>query len=134
MKKDIEIPKVTDVALAIIHETNDDGNLVWMSYIVNMKSEDITGVLISTKGYGQKDGEHVKTSVLRHFFEKIEAKSYQKIELITEDLIGLNNEFMLSFYIGGVIHDKKYIFLPEVIQEQNLTNVPVIEKLGILIV
>jgi hypothetical protein len=133
MKKDIEIPKVTDVGLAVIREKNIDNDLVWMSYLINMKPTDITGVLISSKGYGSKEGEEVKTSVLRHFFEKIEAKSYQKIELIPDDLLTISNEFWISFYVNQIIYDKKYVFLAQVIQPQNFTLVPIIEKPGILI-
>lgn len=133
MRKDIDIPKVTEVGLAIVREKNQEDQLIWMSYIINLKPIDITGVLISSKGYGNREGEEVKTSILRHFFEKIAAKSYQKIELIPDDLIGISNEFWLSFYENQMIYDKKYIFLAEVIQPQNYTLVPIIEKPGILI-
>lgn len=134
MRKDIEMPKVTDVAIAIVQEKNEDAQWVWMSYIINLKPQDITGVLIASKGYGQKDGEPIKTSILRHFFEKIDAESFQKIELITEDLLSINNEFWLSFYLGSTIYDKKYIFLSEAIQKTNLTSIPLMNKPGILII
>jgi hypothetical protein len=50
-----------------------------------------------------------------------------------EDVFSLSNEYWVSFYVGNVIHDKKFIFLPETISEQFLTNVPVINKKGVMI-
>jgi hypothetical protein len=50
-----------------------------------------------------------------------------------DDVFRLNNEYWLSFYIAGVIYDKKFIFLPETINENFFTLVPVIEKKGVLI-
>jgi hypothetical protein len=89
--------------------------------------------LVSSKGYGQKNGEEVKTSTLRHFINDMPAKSYATIEPIMEDVFSLSNEYWVSFYVGSVIHDKKFIFLPETISEQFLTNVPVINKKGVMI-
>jgi len=117
MKKDIKIPEVKDIAMAVVREKNDLGEKVWNVYLLNLKDEEIYGVLVSSKGYGEKDGEKVKTSILRHFLDRVPAKSYAKVEPIMENLFGLNNEFCVSFYVKGIIHDKKYIFLPETIQE-----------------
>lgn len=133
MKKDIKIPEVQDVAMAVVQETNDLGEDVWNAYLLNLKDVEIYGVLVTSKGYGQKDGENVKTSTLRHFLDRMPAKSYAKVEAVMENLLGLSNEFWVSFYVNAVIHDKKYIFLPETITEENLIKVPIINKLGVMI-
>lgn len=133
MKKDIIIPKVEDIALAIVQEENDLKQLEWNVYVINLKDDEIEGVLVSSKGYGKKEGERVKTSVLRHFLDTMPAQSFKKIEPIQEDLFGLNNEYWLSFYHNSVLYDKKYIFLAESIQTQHLITVPVINKLGVMI-
>lgn len=119
--------------MAVVQETNDLGKDVWNAYLLNLKDVEIYGVLVTSKGYGQKDGEHVKTSTLRHFLDRIPSKSYAKIEAVMENLFGLNNEFWVSFYVNAVIHDKKYIFLPETIKDDNLIKVPIINKLGVMI-
>ncbi|MFQ5335348.1 MAG: hypothetical protein ACE5DN_04675, partial [Flavobacteriales bacterium] len=95
MKKDISFPAVNDVAMAAVPESGQ-----WAVYLLNLKENDLTNVIIVSKGYGSKKGEDVKTSTLRHFWEKIKAGSFIKVELIMEELIGLSNEYWLSFYIA----------------------------------
>jgi len=133
MKSDIKPPVVTDIAVAIVHEEGEDGTMVWNSYLLNMKNETIEGVLVSTKGYGKKEKESVKTSMLRHFLDTLKPRSFAKIEPIVEDLVGLSNEFWVSFYLNKVMHDKKYVFMAESIKEQNLINIPLIDKKGVMI-
>ena len=132
MKKDIPFPKVEDIALAVVKE-KDDITDVWNVYLINMKPTDIKGVLVASKGYGEKDGEKIKTSTLRHFFDQIPPTSFVKIEQIMDNLLGISNEFWVSFYLGTTIFDKKYVFLAESIQEANLTNVPILNKQGVII-
>ena len=133
MKKDIIIPKVEDIVLAIVQEENDQKQMEWNVYLINLKPEEIYGVLVSSKGYGKKEGETVKTSMLRHFLDRIPANSFKKVEPIQEELFGLSNEYWLSFYYKSVMYDKKYIFLAESVQEKHLTIVPVINKRGVMI-
>jgi hypothetical protein len=132
MKKDIPFPKVEDIALAVVKE-KDDITDVWNVYLINMKPTDIKGVLVASKGYGEKDGEKIKTSTLRHFFDQIPPASFVKVEQIMDNLLGISNEFWVSFYLGTTIFDKKYVFLAESIQEANLTNVPILNKQGVII-
>jgi hypothetical protein len=133
MLKDIPQPLVEDVAIAVVQEKNEIGEVIWSSYLINMKTEPIEGVLVSTKGYGTYQGADVKTSMLRHFLDVVPAKECALIEPIIEDLFGLNNEFWLSFYYKGVMYDKKYIFLPESIQEDFFINIPLLNKKGVMI-
>ncbi|MFN5372241.1 MAG: hypothetical protein ACK5B6_12340 [Bacteroidia bacterium] len=128
MKGDIEYPEVRDVSVAAI--LNDDD---WNVYLINQKDVRLEGVLVSSRGYGKIGEEDVETSVLRHFLETIEPKSFVKIEPIMEDVFRLANEYWVSFYIDGVIYDKKFIFLPETINPTFFTTVPVIGKKGVLI-
>lgn len=133
MKSDIKPPIVTDIAVAIVHEKGEDDTMVWNSYLLNLKDETIEGVLVSTKGYGNKNKESVKTSMLRHFLDTMEPRSFSKIEPIVDDLIGLSNEFWVSFYLDKVMHDKKYVFMAESIKEQNLIKIPLVDKMGVMI-
>ena len=133
MKKDIPVKIVEDIAIAVVLERETPEAKVWNVYLVNLKKEPIETVLVSSKGYGLKDGEEVKTSVLRHSIGTVGGHDYAKIEAIDEQVFGLTNEYWLSFYIDGHIYDKKFIFLPESIVESNLIRVPVVNKPGVMI-
>jgi hypothetical protein len=133
MLKDIPKPLVEDVAIAVVQEENELGELIWSSYVINLKDQPIEGVLVSTKGYGTYQGTDVKTSMLRHFLDVVPGKSFSLIEPIIENLFGLNNEFWLSFYQHGTMYDKKYIFLPESIKEDFFTTIPILNKKGVMI-
>lgn len=133
MIKDINYPEVTDIAVAIVKEQTPEGES-WVVYLLNLKDVGIEGVLVSSKGYGQINGEDVKTSELRHFLDTMPAHSYAKIEPIMEDVFSLSNQYWVSFYVNQVIHDKKFIFLPETINEKFFTHIPVMNTKGVLIV
>lgn len=133
MKKDINPPKVEDIAVAIIKEINDLGGEEWFVYLINLKDKLIEGVLVSSRGYGEIDGEIKKTATLRHFLDEMEPNSFKKIEPLTKELLSLSNEFWVSFYLNKQLFDKKYIFLAESVTKQNEVNIPLIGKRGILI-
>lgn len=133
MLKDIPQLSVENIVVAIVKEPNDEGELIWNAYLINLYDQVISNVLVSSKGYGSYEGRDVKTSVLRHLIGNIDPNDYAKIEPIMDNLFGLNNEFWVSFYKGKDIYDKKYIFLPETITEENFTLIPVLNKKGVMI-
>ncbi|HRH03943.1 MAG TPA: hypothetical protein PLI68_01900 [Bacteroidia bacterium] len=133
MIKDIPELKVEDVALAIVKEKNEYSETIWNSYLINLKKRALDAVLVTSTGYGVLNEEKVNTSTLRHFLDTVQPNSFVKIEPIIEDVFGLNNEYWVSFYLDKKLYDKKFIFLPETILEENLINIPVINKKGIMI-
>ncbi len=133
MKKDLPENIVENISIAVVMESATPEAKNWNVYLVNLKTETITNVLVSSKGYGEKDGEQVKTSVLRHFIGDVGANEYAFIEMIDEQVFGLANEYWLSYYIGSNIYDKKFIFVPESIVESNLIRIPVLNKPGVMI-
>lgn len=133
MLSDIHRPEVTDIAIAIVKEPMDDGTEGWNVYLLNLKDEPIEVVLVSSKGYGELEGEPVRTSVLRHLLDTMPPQSYAKVEPIMEDVFSLSNEYFVSFYINGVIYEKKFIFLPETINEEYYTMIPLLDKKGVMI-
>lgn len=136
MKKDIDIPKVENISVAVVKELNDEKTEeIYNVYLINQKKSLIKNALVSSKGYGknQTTGEKVKTSTLRHFIGDVEGGEYAKIEPIVEELFGLNNEYWVSFFQGSQMFDKKFIFLAETICEENMINVPIINKKGVVI-
>ncbi len=48
-------------------------------------------------------------------------------------ILSINNEFWLSYYVNGVIYDKKFIFLTESITESNFMRIPIVNKPGVMI-
>jgi hypothetical protein len=133
MKKDLPENIVENISIAIVMESATPEAKTWNVYLINLKEEPIETVLISSKGYGEKDGEKVKTSILRHSIGDVAARNFALIELIDEQVFGLTNEYWLSYYIKGQIYDKKFIFVPESIVESNLIRIPVLNKPGVMI-
>ncbi len=133
MLKDIPELKVENVAIAVVKEINSSGKEEWNAYILNLKDEELEGVLITSKGYGIREGENIKTSTLRHFIENIPAHSFTKIEPIIDNVLALNNEYWVSFYLNNNMYDRKYVFLPGVINEDYFTNIPLLNKRGVMI-
>ena len=135
MKKDIPIRRVTDIAIAIAprQKYEDDFDMFWDAFIINQKPEKIDNVLINSKGYGERDGEEIKTSQFRFYFEKIDGNAAIPVEQIKTDLLDLTAEFWVSFNYDGYMFDKKYIFVPGSLSKINFTDIPIIGKKGVMI-
>ena len=133
MKADLPQNHVEDISIAVVLESDSPEGGDWQVYLINEKDVPLQNVMVSSKGYGIKDGMEVKTSVLRHFIGDLDRMDYARIEAIDPQVFGLTNEYWLSFYIDGTIYDKKYIFLPDSIVDEHMIRVPVLDKPGILI-
>jgi hypothetical protein len=133
MLKDIKQESYEGVAVAVVHELNDEMEMVWNVYAINYTQHLMYGVLVSSKGYGVIDGEEKKTSALRHFLDEIPALSYVKIEPIQAELFLISNEYWMSYYIQDKIYERKYVFEPNSIVEENLETVSLLNKPGILL-
>ena len=130
MKKDIQIPKVKDVYIAIVKEFNDTHKTEdWNVYIINDKDVDLEIVIIVTKGYNSTK----ITSTFRKRIDILPRKSYAKIEMIQEGLFALNNEFKVSFFVENKMFDKTYLFRKNTINEKALQSIPLIESRGVLV-
>lgn len=131
MKKDIKIPEVKDVFMAIVNEYNEEFQCEdWNAYIVNNKAVDIEMVLIVSKGYDED--KLLETSLMRHKIEKLPANSYAKVELLSNDVLKLSNFFNVTFFEGNAMFDKKYLFHKGSIKEGALRMIPMLNKRGIL--
>lgn len=131
MLKDINREEIEDIAIAVVPSEEDSS--VWEVYMINLKEEGLENVIVASKGYGIYNGEEVKTSVLRHYLGSFEPLDIRMIEPIQKEVFGLNNEYWVSFYIGQNIFDKKFIFLPESITEDNFIRIPFIDRPGVMI-
>ncbi|WP_370098456.1 hypothetical protein [Xanthomarina gelatinilytica] len=130
MKKDIFIPKVENVYIAVVNEYNEIYNSQdWNAYIINNKDVDLEMVLIVTSGYN----EGKITSTFRKKLERLPAKSYAKIELMQEELFALNNTFKVSFFEGNTMYDKTYLFRKNTINLKALQPIPLMDVKGVLV-
>jgi len=121
------------VGIAIVKQRNQLEQWEWNTYIFNLRDEKITNVLVTSKGYGNLKGEKKKTTTLRHFIEEVQPLDFKLIEPIMPEVFELNNEYWLSYYLEGVIHDKKYVFVKGSIVEENMIDLPFINARGVLI-
>jgi hypothetical protein len=132
MIKDIKIPEVKNVTLAVAREKAGGENGEWKVYIINSNTFPIENTLVASTGYGEKDGEKQKTSTLRHFLETVPANSAVLIEPIDPAVFHLNNEYWVSYYVGPQIFDKRFVFVPDTIKEENLMFIKELEMEGVL--
>lgn len=130
--KDIAIPEVKHVTLAVVRKQSIGESDEWKVYLINNNEAPITNTLVSSKGYGIKDGEEQRTSILRHYLDTIDSHAAVLIEPIDPAVFHLNNEYWVSYYIGKEIFDKRFVFVPESIKEENLTYIKELDMQGVL--
>jgi len=132
MIRDIEIPEVKNVTVVIARKQQPGESDDWKVYLINKNPFPIENALVASKGYGQKDGEEQQTSVLRHFIETVPAESAALVEPIDPAVFHLNNEYWVSYYIGTTIFDKRFVFVPDSIREDNLIFIKELDLKGIV--
>lgn len=130
MKKDIEIPKVEGVYIAVVNEYNPTYKTTdWNAYIINDKPIDLEMVLIVSSGYSNDK----TTATFRKKIDILSKKSYAKIELMQEPLFALNNSFKVSFFEGNKMFDKTYLFKKNTINPKALQPIPLMQVKGVLV-
>lgn len=132
MIRDIKIPEVKNVTLAVARKKTPGENPEWKVYLINNNDFPIENTLVASKGYGEKDGERQQTSILRHYLETILPNSATLIEPIDPAVFHLNNEYWVSYYIGSQIFDKRFVFVPDSIREENISFIKELEMEGVL--
>ena len=131
MKKDIDFSPVTGVKVAIAKKETDSGT-EWAVYIINLNLIELKNVMITSKGYGEINGETKKTSTLRHIIEELGEQSVAKVESIDPAVFALTNEFWVSYYIMDQIFDKKFIFTSGSFDSGFIKMIPEIGLEGVL--
>jgi hypothetical protein len=129
MKKDIQIPEVTGVEMAVVYEYNDLYKTDdWNVYLINNKNVDLEMIVIVSQGFS----ETKKTSLLRKKLAVLPANSFAKIEFIQPELFKLNNRFQVSFFEGNTLYEKTFLFKENTIKEGALRTISEIKKRGVL--
>ena len=135
MREELMGPKVENVKMVVIPEKNEENAIQHYVYLLSLRDDIMEGIIITSKGYGENvtTGEQVKTSMLRHTIEVLLPNEAAKIEPVMEEVFGLTNEYWVSFWADDVMYDKKFIFLPETINEKNYREIPEMGKVGVMI-
>ena len=129
MKKDIQIPEVTNVEMAVVYEFNNIYNTNdWNVYIINNKNVDLEMVVIVSQGFSDTK----TTSLLRKKLAVLPANSYAKIEFIQPELFKLNNRFQVTFFEGNTLFEKTFLFKENTVKESALGIIPELKKHGVL--
>lgn len=135
MKKDIPFLPVEGIQIAVVRKFNEANEPEWDVVLLNKNDVPITNVFVTSKGYSNSENGSdsvQKTSSLRHFFAEVAAGGSMTIEPIMPGVFHLNNEFWVSYFIDNQIYDKKFIFVPDSIVEENLMEIPNLGLSGVL--
>ena len=135
MKKDIPILKVEDLAVAIVprQEFEEDHEEFWDTWLLNLKEEPIRSVLVNSRGYGIINGEERRTTTLRYFWDEIGPQQAVKIEPVQKAVFSIANEYWVSFSFNDYLYDKKYVFVAGSLDEMNFTEIPFLNRKGVMI-
>ena len=135
MREELLGPKVENVGVAVVEQLNEKNEKIYNVYLFNFTEDIIDEILITSSGYGvdQITGEKIKTSVLRHRIDLLMPNEFSKIEPIMEDVFGIANEYWVSFYKHDKMYDKKFVFVPGSIVEENMKVIPVLGDKGVMI-
>ncbi|WP_348668768.1 hypothetical protein [uncultured Polaribacter sp.] len=129
MKKDIQIPAVTNVEMAMVYEYNDIYKTDdWNVYLINNKKVPLEMLVIVSQGFSEKK----TTSLLRKKLAVLPANSFAKIEYIQPELFKLNNRFQVTFFEGNTLFEKTFLFKENTVKEDALETISEIKKQGIL--
>ncbi|HLV50928.1 MAG TPA: hypothetical protein VKY44_03095 [Flavobacterium sp.] len=134
MKKDIEIPKSTNVFIAAIQQWNEDfQENSWYAYLINNNPEPLEMVMVVSKAYGTINDELLKTGTFRHAFKEIPAKSHLKIELLENNVLQLNNSFAVTYFLDNKLYEKTFVFKTNTINGKALSDIPTMKERGVLV-
>ncbi|MFD1314182.1 hypothetical protein [Namhaeicola litoreus] len=128
MKKDIEIKEFEGLSLVVTYTFNDIyKSNDWVAFLLNESSFDLNTVLIMSKGFDRER----ETAIMRHKIDVLPAGSFAKIELLQEDVLELNNEFSLSFFVENNLFEKKFFVPKSTVKEGKLRMIKAMNMRGI---
>lgn len=129
MKKDIEIPEVEGVFIAVVLEDNPEfRSRDWNAYIINSKPVPLEMVLIVSRGFDKKKS----TATMRHTVKVLPARSFAKVEYLQDEVLEVNNEFLVTFFEGNRMYEKTFVLQKNSVKESAIKEIPVMKMKGIL--
>jgi hypothetical protein len=133
MLKDIPENSVEGVHVAIVQEKNTLGDLIWNAYLINKNDYPLENILIMSNGSGTIGGIEKKTSTLRKMIDTLFPCNIALIEPVDPVTFALTTEFKITYYRGRAIHDARFVFEANVINENDLIYIPEVDKKGIIV-
>lgn len=128
MRKDIKIPEVNHVYVVAIREWDKDFLAQnWIVYLINNTKKTLETTLVMSRGHNSDR----KTSTLRHGLNDVPPKTAVKIELLPNEVLGFTNQYLLTFFREGLLHDRTYTFAPNAILESAIEKLPVVDQEGV---
>jgi hypothetical protein len=136
MKEELLGPKVENVGVAVIQSINEENEKEYTVYLISLRDDIMEGIIVASTGYGENTitGEKIKTSTLRHGIEVLLPNEIAKIEPIMPNVLGLSNEYWVSFWIEDVLYDKRFVFPAESLIEENFKYLEAFKRKGVLLV
>lgn len=119
--------------MAVVNEADLPNGEDWVVYFINLLDQPIESVIIRSSGFGQREGNEVKTSELRFFRQELPAQSYMAVEPIMAEMFDLSNEYFVTYFRGDTLYDKRYVFVPGSISDKYAVELPIVGKRGVLI-
>lgn len=130
MKKDIQIPEVENVVMAVTEEFNDTFKTKdYYVYLINKKDHELEMVLIVSSGSDRSR----QTSKMRHKIELLPPQSYAKVELMQEEVLALDNHFKVTFFENNQLLEKEFILKKNSFKEGALRHINILNKRGIIL-
>jgi hypothetical protein len=135
MREELKGPKVENVSVALVEIPLENNEKEYIVYLLNLRDDIIEGIIVASTGYGvnPKTGEEVKTSTLRRGIELMLPNEAARIEPIMPELFHLTNEYWVSFWIDDVMYDKRFMFLPGSINQEDFKMIELLGLKGILL-
>jgi hypothetical protein len=135
MREELKGPKVENVSVALVEIPLENNEKEYIVYLLNLRDDIIEGIIVASTGYGlnPKTGEEVKTSTLRRGIELMLPNEAARIEPIMPELFHLTNEYWVSFWIDDVMYDKRFLFLPGSINQEDFKMIELLGLNGILL-
>lgn len=133
MKKDIIIPEVENVYIVAIKEWNEDfGENSWYAYLLNNGSEKLEMAMVVSSASGMINNEERKTGSFRHAFNEVLPETATKVELLENNVLQLDNHFMLTYFLNGKLYDKNFTFEANSITDENTSELDKINRVGVI--
>lgn len=129
MRKDIDIPQVENVHIVAVKEWNEElTDQFWNVYVVNNRKEEISMVLVISRG----NSDDRKTSTIRQNLGDIQPQASSKVEFIANEVLEFTNEYLVTFFAGNTLFERKFIFESNSISDEKVVPIPVLANDGIL--
>ncbi|MAP55781.1 hypothetical protein [Altibacter sp.] len=129
MKKDIDFHVAQKVQIVAVKEWDKDFLAQnWNVYLLNLREDTIETVLVLSRG----NSSDRKTSTLRHGLGDMTGNTASKVELITDEVLGFTNEYLVTFFAEGKLFERSFTFQPNTISEANTTKIPLLDEDGVI--